>query len=217
MADDAETFSQTWAGAGPPLDAFYPELVARVEVAMRENYARDSCIASAAICLRVIQKLRPKLTPIALPVGVICCTVPMYRWCLEHRRFPEGAEFLDLVERLGFHSVGVDTTQPDRPAAGGRAKGWNGHLVVICEGHLLDPSAGQFSRPGRGIEAGPVAISLSEPVEPEALHTFAEFSSAGLFYWATPENRRYVRSPDWNDEGGRHRETIARVVRAFTG
>lgn len=72
--------------------------------------------------------------------------------------------------------------------------GWPGHLVCVVAGHLLDLTMGQFSRPQKQLELGPVAVPLMQPgpwPELSRVTALGRPDGATVTWYATPSNQRY--------------------------
>lgn len=99
------------------------------------------------------------------------------------------------------------------PPYGYSEDGWDGHLVLIAMGFLLDLSVGQFSRPDHGIEMQPTLVA---PVPPG----FVKGASALLInmpkgrigYVAHPNNKSYEPLPGWSIESEHNQRATLRLA-----
>jgi hypothetical protein len=148
-------------------------LLARARPIILEDWRADSCIASTAICIDVLDYFGLDARPLA-------CRTVVWNRQLES----------------GCWSVGIG--HGDK-----RQGGWPGHLVALAAGDLLlDLSLDQASRPQHNIELGALGVYLpedylAEGYECEAFgcHLYYEFLPADQSFrnandWKATSRRR---------------------------
>src|SRR5262249_19675878 len=90
---------------------------------------------------------------------------------------------------------------------------WPGHVgVVVWEGVLIDLTLPQASRPQRGIVLTPTAVQVGPGFLGGSDHRIVTMNGAELYYRARPEDRSFMRSPDWIDRQ-RHRDVVRNILR----
>lgn len=99
----------------------------------------------------------------------------------------------DPQVRSGAYIVTIG--DPDHPRPGG----WTGHLVVQCEGLLIDASIDQASRPQRGIHLDvPLAVRLPTGFEEDGATLRTTVRDGVLVeYTHRPRNTSYLQTPSW--------------------
>lgn len=101
----------------------------------------------------------------------------------------EQTSLAEEYKRLGGHILIIG--DPTDSVGDG---GWAGHLVTSVDGHLIDLSIAQFSRPQKQLDIGPVAIPF---LHPEPWPEFTRMTAltcadgASVTWYATPSNHRY--------------------------
>jgi len=117
----------------------------------------------------------------------------------ENRSLPE-KELIDYAESQkdkGAHYI--DCGNPQVPPERGT---WNGHLVLIVDGILVDFTVGQVTRAEKGI----IAYSTALPIlnhdcvnkEGEMIASLAAQNGSQLAWFARPGNMGYQCSPQFN-------------------
>lgn len=96
----------------------------------------------------------------------------------------------------------VDIGNPEDPPLWGGA--WPRHLAVIVHGLLVDLTAGQASRPEKGIHMGAVCAPLLSPesvvyASGERITSLQHTDGARADWYAWPESTGYLRSPALKD------------------
>ncbi len=86
-------------------------------------------------------------------------------------------------------SVGVGFREDERSKTDPNFKGYEGHLVALCDFLLIDLSIGQASRPHKGIVLPPAMFI--------PYHKF-KINNCVLFYTSI-DNQKFTESPDWTD------------------
>jgi len=85
------------------------------------------------------------------------------------------------------------------PSAG--SSRWCGHVGLLVDGDIVDPSAGQAARPEQGLDV-PRAVVVAAGSRPPDNRNFAVVVKAGnavLAYALMPDYQGHQRSPLWND------------------
>lgn len=167
-------------------------LTTRVPQLLEEKYRADRCIISTRVAVEVLRRLDVPCHAQAFAVEIL--NEPAVRATLEGwladttRVFVEKAKIIS-VEGSGF----ID-----------EKGGWDGHLAVVIDVPvpiLVDLSAGQFTRPTRGIHVEPFWVTAPEwPL-------FLEDPRGCVAQYRPVPTRTYRNSGDW-----RTRERWAPVV-----
>jgi hypothetical protein len=157
------------------------QIAAAARAAVRNECAPDSCIETTRVLIAVAAYWAIRLKPVPVKVQVFNAAawaavedrLPLSRW-------PEGA-----------YSLGIDGTTSRR------AK-WNGHLVAVGPGDVIDASADQFDRPRQGIDMNSPLVLYRPPGWP------ANGRAAG---WTAPDTGlRVLYDPGVTDQTWRHSE-----------
>lgn len=187
------------------------------------NYRRDSCIASTAILIAVLDEFGIKSE--ALSVKLIGYNRQYVEW-LKPRKWDDSPTREDakmLVARgarmiaVGF---GHERDLPDPTK-------WAGHLAVAIKprnddlGYLADLSADQAHRPEKGI---PIPEPLVCSIAREAWRPFVtgktfmhreQEDGSVLMYAALPADASYADAPDWINRKARHHEIVTEIVKGL--
>ena len=157
-----------------------------------ELYPPNSCIASTRILIEVLRYFGCRAEP--LPVKVLACNAaaaPLLEAGTPIAQWPESA-----------YSIGVDAT-------GTRAdKGWDGHLVVTANRHLIDPSADQLDRPDHDLRVpGPIVLPIQDwPVR-------AQRHNTTIVYWPADSLGNWATAPDWSLNRPEARSAVGASIR----
>lgn len=87
-------------------------------------------------------------------------------------------------------TIGVDGTDGKR----GEPGGYDGHLVVIADGWLVDPTARQFDRPDKGIM---IPAPLVGEYHPEHKAVAYEADEGSVIVYRPSKRRDWHRAPAW--------------------
>lgn len=147
---------------------------------MEQYFRPDCCIAATRIACGVIGRL-------GLPVHPQPTRLLVYTWPLWKR-----LDQWDGTFREGEYSVGIGFGG-DKRKSDPTWKGYDGHLVAISQGRIIDLSFGQASRPHKGINLPPaVAIpDVNFPVRGTLNGCVVEYQKH--------INPKFSEAPDWTD------------------
>jgi hypothetical protein len=165
--------------------------------AMLAQYFRpDCCIGATRVACGVLGRIGLPVYP--QPTRLFVCTMSLWRRLKE----------FDGTFREDEWSVGVGFGE-DKRKADPNWKGYDGHLVAISQGRLIDLSFGQASRPQKGMEL-PDAVAVSN----------IEFPVRGVVNgcvvsYEKHDNPKFTESPDWWDTE-RTEPLIKQLVRTIT-
>lgn len=171
------------------------QLGLRVRKEVLTNHTPDSCIATAALTIRVLKALNDDVDVYALK-----CRVAIANKVLSDYAFERGGVFPDTGSPeypVGGYGVGVgyirgNETQEELDSR------YNGHLVVIYRRRfMLDFSIDQASRPQHGINLVPLVIPVGEPFLRGRSSLVWRHADTWLHYMASPRAKDYVSSPAW--------------------
>lgn len=172
------------------------ELLAAQMLPLVESvYAPDKL--GRGTCVLVSHIVQDVLRRFGFDAGLLSCVVlahnPIAAQC--HRESEglthEEAEKLanEYQKRGGRHILAIG--DPSDPVGEG---GWAGHLVNVIDGFLLDFTLGQFSRPQKQLDIGPVAVPLMHSAPwPELTRVTAlsRHDGAMVTWYANTGNLRY--------------------------
>jgi hypothetical protein len=159
------------------------EMVTYVGPAQRNGH----CLNATRICIDTLDKFGIKATPLS---------VEMMAWNREYDvltrrlgRMPTAADW----EGTTAWAIGTDT----RVGANDQAfNAWPGHLVAVVQDHVVDCSAGQFSRPQKGITVPDVFIVANATARflkgKGKCAAVNNVEGSALWYMARPKDRSYV-------------------------
>lgn len=157
--------------------------------AILERFTPDSCIASSRIATRVFERLGFHCLP--LSVRMIVGNRTFGERFRELGRLPVGGE-LAAWREAGSYSVGVGLG----PAEPGKLAT---HVVAILErGVMVDASADQAARPGRGIVI-PGVVTRNVTRGFRKLRQPIQFwdGDTWFMYRAEPTDREFITSTNW--------------------
>lgn len=115
-------------------------LQAFLEVAPRvlqENFSPNCCLNGTRVLMDALAKFKLQVRP--LSVSIHAYNQVWWKKLNEKGDFPGSAEESLAWQEAGGYSLGVVESTP--------GEGWNGHLVGLVQGWLVDVSVGQLSRP----------------------------------------------------------------------
>lgn len=159
-----------------------------VEAAVLQEFGSfNHCIAASQATKRLLERL-----------GVEARTEPVEVLVFDHEQMES---LMSTAQATIDRSIGRVTDE--HPDVIGSA--WNGHMVVIAEGLLIDPTAAQITAT-EGEYIGPLVYRPNSTVAREGafpsaapLHDLPT-SKGGITYRFTPSNRAFQRFTDWSDE-----------------
>src|SRR5206468_2721723 len=109
----------------------------------------DSCIASTAVAIDVLERFGLKSQALAVEVSVF--NLPFVEHLRREGTLPQTPDDVRRWQQAGCHAVDIDR-KLKRPG------GWSGHLVAIAADRwLVDLSIDQVNRPQQGILLAPLA------------------------------------------------------------
>jgi hypothetical protein len=165
-------------------------LYARVAAeVLPRHFEKRCCLNGTRVALEVLKHFGVEATPLATKAAA-------FNQLMFERIVADGSEGLssppEVVDQWvaeGAWSVGVG-----HPGAEG--DGWNGHLVALAAGLIVDSSSGQFARPEKQIVAELVTVHPHK-------RDFAQGASAlipndfGTVLWYMPEpgRRDFINRP----------------------
>lgn len=160
-------------------------------------YRPDCCIAATRVAVDALARFGLEAAP--APTDVVILNPPL-RARLDGGVAPEDrAEPQRLAGLDGAGSVGIGFGAGPGEGFDPRT-GYDGHLVAVCQGHLIDLTLPQASRPDREVRLSPVAQAFG----PEAAGRFAagervwlDVNGCAVGYRRKPEAVGYRTSPDW--------------------
>jgi hypothetical protein len=171
------------------------------------RYRPDSCILAARVLVDVFDRLHAKVRPLSVVVDVFNPAM-LTRAEAEGGRLPaDTQEYQRWVEESGCWWLTMGGGGDSKP---GR---WSGHVAVVAwESVLIDLTLAQASRPQRAIVLAPAAIQVGGSFLDGTDRRVVTMNGSELHYLARPEDRSFMRSPDWCDRQ-RHREVVAEILR----
>lgn len=169
-----------------------------------EKSGRGRCVLVSHIAQDALQRFGFDASCLACVVEAHNHLAAQYRRESEGMMHEEAEKLANEYRKRGGHILVIG--DPNDPDGDG---GWSGHLVNVIDGFLLDFTLGQFSRPQKQLDLGPVAVPLMHPAPwPELTRVTAlsRQDGATVTWYANPSNLRY--------QSGRAAkpETRARVV-----
>jgi hypothetical protein len=135
-----------------------PFIRAFAEVAppiLAANFRPDCCLNATRVVLLTMETFGVKAVP--LSVRALAMNARYVERIREHGAFPDRQMLDRWVEEDGAWAVGIDT---DSATEEGK---WNGHLVAIAQGWMIDAAAGQFARPDRSMNVPQVFTGFASP------------------------------------------------------
>ncbi len=142
-------------------------------------FEQSACIAASAVLFEAATYFGREAT--ILPVDTIAANAPAIELIDAHVPIDEWPD----------EAWSVGTSHDERCGIPGR---YDGHVVCIVDGVLVDLTAGQMSRPQRGLLVPEVIVA-----DGDVLHE-GEIDLPGgnrVTYVARPEQTGWRRAPDW--------------------
>lgn len=152
-----------------------------------KHFRQDSCIASTKVVVKTLAHFKINARPLSVDVEV--CNPTYCRLYDQINRLPNEEELKLWVEQ-GARLVCIDSS-------GDKV----GHVVAIVENELMiDLSIDQFNRPEKEI-----VISDGEGMGGVLPRNFVRnggrvsynCNGCSIVYWAQPENKFFLKSPNW--------------------
>ena len=163
-------------------------------------FKQDCCLNASRVLIEVCRELGHPARPLA--VEAVAMNAEWVAFLAEHERTPEQGEC------PGAWALGCLGPQYMSE------NGYEGHVVVWTQGHLVDLSAAQFSRPDRSIKT-PEAIVARTPAAWERGEINLALpmpDGAVLSYLALPRERAFEDTPGFARSA--HNLEAARQIRA---
>jgi hypothetical protein len=131
-----------------------------------------------------------------------------YDFMLENDGWPKNDEQRDELIAKGGYCVGIDTKAPTTP------DNWPGHLIMLAEAHIIDPSAIQFNRPAKGIDVPPVMMFNYPPgfEKGKRVAHFGNETGAACFYTARPNDRSFFQASGFQRHPGNQELTALTIA-----
>jgi hypothetical protein len=171
------------------------------------RYRPDSCIAAARVLVDVFDRLHAKVRPLAVVVDVFNPAM-VTRAEAEGGRLPaDTEEYRRWIEESGCWWLTLGGGTDPEPGK------WPGHVgVVAWESVLIDLTLPQATRQQRGIVLAPAAVQVGREFLDGSDRRVVMMNSSELHYQARPDDRSFMKSPDWCDRR-RHKEVIQEILR----
>lgn len=165
---------------------------------IRRNFRADSCIASTAISIKVLNHF-----------GIQAFPMPAHMAVFNQR-------YLDMMERLADRPEESITDEEKQYWLEEGA--WSlevedrevGHVVACTKKLLIDMSIDQATRPAKGIILTPLVLEIKEDFF-EGEHAFTQMNDCLLVYQANPRRLDFLRSKDWT-EPNRHDRIVSEII-----
>jgi len=176
-------------------------------------FGADSCIASTAIALRVLDYF--DVGAFAKPVKASLWTAAAF--ALLQQRPDDDIDFTGTMP--GVYACAIEGT--GKVSEGER---WDGHLIAVVplgdEMRLLDMTIGQFARPDKGLNVPKATVvELPQDFDPFTTSSASYIADDGmvLCYTTIPDidHDGWQRSGDWRDLVGGIRALAALIIKAF--
>lgn len=177
------------------------------EATRNRGMAPNCCIAACRILQHVLREVGVATRPIAVETSV--ANAAFLAVAAELGGPPRTEAEADAVARAGGWIVDIG-----RRGSGSRpsTNRWQGHLVLLTERLLLDPTLPQANRPMKGIALDPFVMVRGGEF-PEA-PLCAELDDCAVVIVARPRDRSYASAPDWRMTK-QHRAIAASTVSAL--
>lgn len=182
-----------------------------------QYFKEDSCIASTAAVIDILDYFGIKVRPLTVEVAIY--NPAMVEKIKEHG-FPKDIETTYKWEKengswvvgCGFYHSELD------PRFVKKEKGWPGHLIAVGSDFMIDISLDQANRPHRNMNLGPVwlgdehcEIKISEFIGGETGFPVT-LNGCLLMYKARLKDLSFKQSNDWKFFQ-RRQETVYEVVK----
>lgn len=167
----------------------------------------DSCIASTAIGIKVLKRFGVEAWPVPVDLHIYNNTfIDMINHFDELGREPTKQEQKEWLMK-GAWTIQIDRNDrdPDNHV---------GHLVIGIDGHLLDLSLDQASRPHKQIHLEPMAIPATARnfyAHEGDRFTYEVLPGCVVKYMYHPENQVPFTSPDWTRADERYHHVVERI------
>jgi hypothetical protein len=175
-----------------------------------EDFRRDSCIASTAITIGVMQYFGIRAVP--FPCRAMVFNKAFAERIDRARRLPNETETIEWTSGPdNAWSVGVgfpNTTQQ-----------YVGHLAAMVDDkYLVDASIDQANRPAKDMILPPVMLAgVSRDfrrAKKSERHFLRSDDGMVIIYEPRPKDKVWLSSPDWNEKT-RHTRSVLRIVAAL--
>jgi hypothetical protein len=161
-------------------------------------YRPDCCILASKLVVDVLSYFGKEARP--LMVRVFIANAPLVKRFEAGNPPKDQEELRQAAKEDGSHSIGLGY---------GYTEGkWSGHLVIVCEGEMLDLTLTQANRPAQGIHLEPVLVPVSEDFLAGKTSLVLTINETLVKYHAFPNDHSYQDSPDWK----RFNPLAARII-----
>lgn len=157
------------------------------ELVRRAGGRPDSCILQCRVLLEALRNFGIAAKP--MPVDVHILNPPYHRHVEDGTGVETEAELMALHAADGSWTIGLGVGE------GAPGKWSNGHLIVLGDGWMADPSLGQASRPDRDINLEPLLAPVSADFW-AGRRNWLIMNGCALGY-ASTHNDKFRDLPDW--------------------
>ena len=190
-----------------------PELIYRIATAVHNTLENDPTLAKSR-CILATRTLIEVADYYGIPAEPVVTTCGVYnRAALELR--DAGVP----VSEWPAHAYSVGTSPSPNHALGNKG-GFDGHLIAIIDGHLIDAATTQFARPAYGIELpAPICIPLPHDWVPGSVVALQDTAGDGdwncvAIYERETVHADYRTAPDWRRNYRRPAAAVIRTLKA---
>jgi hypothetical protein len=174
------------------------------------HFTKDCCINATRVLVEVMAHFGVS----AQPLSVSCVAHnKILVDCIEKHRGSLTEAEVDEAYDNGAWGVRIETGKQVKP------NGWPGHLVAVVNNKwLVDSSAGQMSRPHKGIQLPPIVVvpATRRFQSGDELCVLTGPEGALLLYEAKPGDTSYVTASGWERHPG-NLAVVAEVIEAMEG
>lgn len=174
------------------------------------HFTKDCCINATRVLVEVMAHFGVSAQP--LSVSCVAHNKILVDYIEKHRGSLTEAE-VDEAYDNGAWGVRIETGKQVKP------NGWPGHLVAVVNNKwLVDSSAGQMSRPHKGIQLPPIVVvpATRRFQSGDELCVLTGPEGALLLYEAKPGDTSYVTASGWQRHDG-NLTVVAEVIEAMEG
>lgn len=155
-----------------------------------EKAGRGRCVLVSHIAQDVLRRFGFDSELLSCVVEAHNSLAAQYRRESDGLTREEAEKLANEYQKRGGHVLVIGDPN-DSDSDGG---GWSGHLVNVIDGFLLDFTLGQFSRPQKQLDLGPVVVPLMHPApwpELTLVTVLSRQDGAMVTWYANPGNLRY--------------------------
>jgi hypothetical protein len=159
------------------------------EVIQAEGWPTNCCIGACRVLQEVLRDSGISAKPLVVETTVV--NAAALAEVARLGRQPTSPAEIESAIQAGWYTVEIGTAEPGE-APGGP---WRGHVVLLTDRLLLDPSLPQASRPARGIELVPLVAEHAGVLPRQPLQM--TMADCALAIVPRPRDRAFVSAPDW--------------------